>query len=44
MNLAERQLYVGIEYDYWTNKYGINDTRYFDTDQNTASLLVKVFF
>jgi nucleoside-specific outer membrane channel protein Tsx len=44
MNLPDRQLYVGIEYDYWTNKYGINDTRYFDTDQNTASLLVKVFF
>ena len=44
MSLAERQLYVGIEYDYWSNKYGINDTRYFDTNQNTASLLVKVFF
>lgn len=44
LNYPERQLYVGIEYDYWTNKYGIKDTRSFDTDQNTASLLVKVFF
>ena len=44
LNYPERQLYVGIEYDYWTNKYGIKDTGSFDTDQNTASLLVKVFF
>lgn len=44
LNMTDRQLYVGIEYDYWSDKYGIKDTRYFDTDQNTASLLVKVFF
>jgi nucleoside-specific outer membrane channel protein Tsx len=44
LNMTERQLYVGIEYDYWKDKYGIKDTPYFDTDQNTASLLVKVFF
>jgi nucleoside-specific outer membrane channel protein Tsx len=44
LNMADRQLYVGIEYDYWKDKYGIKDTEYFDTDQNTASLLVKVFF
>jgi nucleoside-specific outer membrane channel protein Tsx len=44
INLPEKQLYVGIEYDYWTNKYGIEDSRNFNTDQNTASLLVKVFF
>ncbi|MDF2643258.1 MAG: hypothetical protein K0R45_2531 [Pseudomonas sp.] len=44
LSLKDRQLYVGIEYDYWTNKYGIKDTGAFDTDQNTASLLVKVFF
>lgn len=44
LNYPERQLYVGIEYDYWTNKYGIKDSGSFDTDQNTASLLVKVFF
>ncbi|MCI8212064.1 hypothetical protein AUC61_21250 [Pseudomonas sp. S25] len=44
MSLPERQLYVGIEYDYWSDKYGIEDTKFFDTNQNTASLLVKVFF
>jgi len=44
LDLNARQLYVGFEYDYWSNKYGINDTRFFDTNQNTASLLLKVFF
>lgn len=44
LSLQDRQLYVGIEYDYWSDKYGIKDTAAFDTNQNTASLLVKVFF
>lgn len=44
LNYSARQVYVGFEYDYWENKYGIKDTRYFDTNQNTASLLLKVFF
>ena len=47
---GEKQLYVGIEYDYWKNKYGIKDGGFTSdnfvgpTDQNTASLLVKVHF
>lgn len=50
MHWGEKQLYVGIEYDYWTNKYGIEDGGFVSdnfvgsTDQNTASLLVKVHF
>ena len=44
LSWGEKQLYVGIEYDYWKDKYGIADTSSFDTDQNTASLLVKVHF
>ena len=44
LSLGEKQLYVGIEYDYWKDKYGIEDTKFFDTNQNTASLLVKVHF
>ncbi|WP_407315920.1 outer membrane protein OmpK [Pseudomonas sp. nanlin1] len=44
LNLGAKQLYVGIEYDYWKDKYGIKDSRFFDSDQNTASLLVKAFF
>lgn len=47
---GEKQVYVGIEYDYWKNKYGIDndsflgDTLLGGTDQNTASLLVKAHF
>ncbi|NBA93853.1 outer membrane protein OmpK [Pseudomonas sp. R5(2019)] len=44
LSWGEKQLYVGIEYDYWKDKYGIEDTPFFDTNQNTASLLVKVHF
>lgn len=40
-------LYVGVEYDYWKNKYGIAQRGPLGralggTDQNTASLLIKV--
>jgi nucleoside-specific outer membrane channel protein Tsx len=35
---------VGVEYDYWKNKYGIEDSPAFETNQNTASLLVKLHF
>lgn len=47
---GEKQLYVGIEYDYWKNKFGIDDDSFLGdtllggTDQNTASLLVKAHF
>lgn len=50
MAWGEKQLYVGVEYDYWKNKYGIKDggfvSRQFvgSTDQNTASLLIKAHF
>lgn len=40
----QKQLYVGTEYSYWKNKYGIESSHNFDTNQNTASLLVKVHF
>ena len=44
------KVYVGIEYDYWKNKFGIKDGGYVSeqfvgtTDQNTASLLLKAHF
>lgn len=41
---GEKQVYVGTEYSYWKNKYGVESTHSFDTNQNTASLLVKVHF
>ena len=50
MGWGEKQLYVGFEYDYWKDKYGIDSESFLGdeildgTDQNTASLLVKVHF
>lgn len=44
------KLYVGIEYDYWTNKYGIENGGFVSqnfvgkTDQNTFSAIVKAHF
>ncbi len=44
LNFGEKQLYVGVEYDYWKDKYGIDDTRAFTTNQNVTSFLVKFHF
>ena len=44
LNLGEKQLYVGFEYSYWKNKYGIESSSRLDTNQNTASALIKVHF
>lgn len=38
------KLYAGIEYDYWSNKYGISDDVPFDVDQNTFSWIVRYHF
>jgi nucleoside-specific outer membrane channel protein Tsx len=35
---------VGVEYDYWSDKYGIKDSQSFKTDQSNTSLLVKFHF
>ena len=39
-----KQVYAGIEYSYWKNKYGIKNSRTFDTNQSVTNLLVKVHF
>jgi len=44
LNWREKQVYVGAEYSYWKNKYGIQSNSNLDTRQNTASLLLKVHF
>ena len=44
LSWSAKQLYVGVEYDYWKNKYGIEDSGSFKTNQDTASLLVKYHF
>ncbi|VGO16761.1 Nucleoside-specific channel-forming protein tsx [Pontiella desulfatans] len=38
------RLNVGVEYDYWSNKYGIKDSNVFPTTQSAISLLVKSHF
>jgi len=38
------QLFVGVEIDYWTNKYGIKDSSAFETDQFAVSGLIKYHF
>jgi len=38
------KLFVGLELDYWTNKYGIKDSSHFDTDQFAVSGLIKYHF
>ncbi|MCM2680274.1 outer membrane protein OmpK [Echinimonas agarilytica] len=44
LGLRERSLFVGVEYDYWKNKYGIKDSSSFKTDQSVTSLMVKYHF
>ncbi|MCM8743824.1 outer membrane protein OmpK [Pseudomonas koreensis] len=44
LHFGEKQLYVGVEYDYWKDKYGIDDTSGFTTNQNVTSFLVKFHF
>ena len=38
------KLYVGIEYDYWSNKYGIEDSGAFNTDNNVVNFIVKAHY
>lgn len=44
MGWSAKQLYVGIEYSYWKDKFGIEDTRAFHTNQSATSALVKLHF
>lgn len=39
-----KKFYVGVEYDYWSDKYGIKDSESFTTNQSAISLLVKAHF
>lgn len=47
---GDKRLYVGLEYDYWKHKYGIENGGFVSrnfvgkTNQNTASFLVKAHF
>jgi len=33
-----------VEYSYWKDKYGIEDTQRFDTNESVTSFLVKMHF
>ncbi|MBA1263769.1 outer membrane protein OmpK [Stutzerimonas sp. NM35] len=45
LDMTPGKLYVGIEYDYWSDKYGLEDGSLpFKTDQNTFSAIVKAHF
>ena len=39
-----KKFYVGVEYDYWSDKYGIRDRQVFTTNQSAISLLLKAHF
>lgn len=42
---SPKMLYVGIEYVYWRNKFGIKDgSAPFETNENNANILVKMHF
>jgi nucleoside-specific outer membrane channel protein Tsx len=40
----KNKLYVGVEYVYWINKYGIADSSQFRTDESNVNLLLKGHF
>lgn len=40
----ESKLYLGVEYVYWLNKYGIKDSSSFRTDESNVNLLLKWYF
>jgi len=44
LNLGAKQLYVGFEYSYWKDKYGIDSRGNLDSNQSVASALIKVHF
>lgn len=44
LNLGERRFYVGIEYDYWSNKYGLENTPEIGSNQNAVSFLLTAYF
>jgi len=37
------RLYLGVEYSYWSNKYGITDSESLPADQSVTSLLIKLY-
>ena len=40
----DARVYLGIEYYYWSNKYGVKDSSVADSDQHAVSFLAKYHF
>ncbi len=40
----KNKLYLGVEYVYWDNKYGIKDTAAFRTNERNVNILLKYHF
>jgi len=38
------QLYLGFDYDYWSNKYGVADSPALDSDQHAVSAILQFHF
>ena len=41
LDMKPGKLWLGVEYVYWNNKFGIEDTPAFNTDERNANLLLK---
>ena len=41
---SDIQWYLGLEYDYWHHKYGLENSSSLDSQQNTFSILAKIHF
>lgn len=44
LHRPDTRFYVGLEYYFWSNKFGIANTAAFDTDQHALSVLLKYHF
>ncbi|WP_236124391.1 MULTISPECIES: outer membrane protein OmpK [Pseudomonas] len=44
LGYGEKHFYAGVEYDYWSNKYAIESTSEYNTDESVTSLIMKYYF
>lgn len=44
LGLTDKPLYLGFEFVYWENKFGIRDTPLFRTNERNTNLLLKAHF
>jgi nucleoside-specific outer membrane channel protein Tsx len=44
LSRSDARVYLGIEYYYWSNKYGVKSSAVVDSDQHAVSFLAKYHF